>query len=172
MGVSVIRQTLAEMNPMLQRFSTALAVCAAVALCACAHSGPAVVQLYEGPPRDKARIATIAEDSGTRTQVKEIDGEKAVGRSWEVLPGFHSVLARTSMSTNTREGDRLYLVTECRIRFAAKAGHDYVVTRRGDVERKRSGFYDFDLAAIVVGIDSPNQSEGLYDCEIVSGGTR
>ena len=167
-----MRQTIAAVHPMPQTLVAVLVIFLIAPLFGCAQSGPSVSQLYEGTPLPKEEIATITEDLKTKTQVREIDGEKAIGRTWTVLPGRHSVLARTSMGTSMGSGGRLYLKSECVIRFEAQAGQAYLVTRKGEVTRKRHDWYDFDFAAIVANVESPDVSVGIYDCEIVSGGAR
>ncbi len=143
----------------------------AIVSCAAIESPP--VRLYDGPPKSRGEVAVIREDFTTRTRVESINGESVVGREWELLPGEHSLLGSTLLSTRTQgsgTSSRIFMRADCEIRFDAEAGHEYLVTRAGEVERKRSDFYKFELAAFVVDLSDPSEPVGSYDCEIVNGG--
>jgi hypothetical protein len=103
-----------------------------IAACALAVTGCAttVMRLYDGPPRDRAEIATLAEHRGplgSAVQIVSVDGMRVDRRAvnalaLELLPGPHVLKVEYHLDAG---GYRVDSMEAVEVRFVALAGHAY-----------------------------------------------
>ncbi len=126
---------------------------------ACA-TGPR--RMYDGDPRSPEEVAVVRENTQnykTRYRVETIDGKRAAGDDWELLPGEHTIVM-TIFTTQSVPGGRYTLQVGCAGIFGVEAGGSYVVDANYEWSQARSqGQFD---ASIVEA--SSGGHVGRIDC--------
>jgi hypothetical protein len=120
----------------------------------------AVTQGYEGPLRPENEVALLKTED---TRIGGFDGRRSVfaargGRTWEILPGAHSVAAEVFVfegAPDMPEARRSEVFVMC---FEALATHTYVVRPVPDGTLTRPEVFD-ETTKVVVSRPCPPRSE-------------